>query len=65
MVLELNFVGVNRLFINIYSNEDDDVKRYKTKKCYVPKGIIKNYNVIINEQNFSDRAIDSGIEQYE
>ena len=26
-----------------------------------PKGIIKNYNVIINGKNFYDQPIDSGI----
>ena len=29
-----------------------------------PKGIIKNYNVIINGKNFYDQPIDSGIKWY-
>ena len=29
-----------------------------------PKGIIKNYNVIINGKNFYDQPIDSSIKQY-
>ena len=29
------------------------------------KGIIKNYNVIINGKNFYDQAIDSDIKRYE
>ena len=30
--LESNFVGVNRLFVSVYSNEDDASKRFKAKK---------------------------------
>ena len=40
--LESNFVGVNRLFILVYSNEANDAKRYSTKKYYLPEVIIKN-----------------------
>ena len=47
-----NFVGVNRLFGLVYLNRVDDVKRFKTRRYYLPKGIIKNYNVIINGKNF-------------
>ena len=32
---------------------------------YLPKGIIKNYNVIINGENFYDQPIDSDIKRYE
>ena len=46
--LEPNFVGVNRMFLLVYSNENDNAKRYKTRKYYLLKGIVKNYNVIIN-----------------
>ena len=42
------FFGVNRLFVLVYLNRDNDVKRFKTRKCYLPKGIIKHYNVVIN-----------------
>ena len=38
----------NRLFALVYSNQDDNSKRFKTRRYYLPKGIIKNYNVIIN-----------------
>ena len=46
--LESNFRGVNRLFNLIYSIKDNNSKRYKAKQYYIPKGVIKNYNVIIN-----------------
>ena len=34
-------------------------------KYYVPKGIIKSYNVVINGKNVYDQAIDSDIKRYE
>ena len=37
--LKSNFVGVNRLFVLIYSNKDNNGKSY-TAKRYLPKGII-------------------------
>ena len=46
--LELNFVAVNRLFVLVYLNRDNDVKRFKTQRYYLTKGIIRNYNVIVN-----------------
>ena len=63
--LESNFIGVNRLFVLVYSNEDDDSKRSKTRRYYLPKGIIRNYNVIINGKNFYDQPVDSNIKRYE
>ena len=63
--LESNFVGVNRLIVLVYSNKDAGSKRFKTQKYYLPKGIIKNYNVIINGKNFFDQEIDSDIKRYE
>ena len=46
--LESKFVRFNRLFVLVYSNQDNSAKRFKTWRYYIPKGIIKNYNVIIN-----------------
>ena len=62
--LESNFVGVNRLFVWIYLNQNNDVKRYSAKNYYLTKGIIYNYNVIINEKNFYDQIADSNIKRY-
>ena len=52
--LESIFVRVNRLFVLVYSNEDDDSERFKAKRYYLSKGRIKNYIVIINGKNFYD-----------
>ena len=55
--MESNFVGVNRLFVLVYSN--DDSKRFKAKRYYLSKGKIKSYNVILNGKSFYDQSIDS------
>ena len=52
--LESNFVGVSRLFVLVYSNQDANSKRFKTRRYYLPKEIIDNYNVISNGKNFYD-----------
>ena len=62
--LQLNFVGVNRLFILINPNQNNSVKKFNVKNYYLPKGIIKNYNVIINGKSFYDQPIDSDIKRY-
>ena len=56
-----NYVEVYRLFILVYSCQDDDTKKFKTQGYYLPKGVIKNYNVIINEKNFFDQPVDSDL----
>ena len=63
--LESNFAGVNRLFVLVYSNQVDNVKRHKARTYYLPKDVLKKYNVIINEKNFYDQPIDSDIYRYE
>ena len=53
------------MFVLVYSNVDDNAKRYKARRYYLPEGVIKNYNVIIIGRNFYDQPIDSDINQYE
>ena len=50
--LESNFLGVNTLFVLVYSNQDANSKQFRTLRYYLPKVIIDNYNVITNEKNF-------------
>ena len=38
---ESNFLRINSLFVLIYMNKADDVKRYNAKKYYLPKVIIE------------------------
>ena len=47
-----------------YLNRDNNLKRFKAQKYYLLKGIIRNYNVIIDEKNFDDQPIDSDIKRY-
>ena len=56
---------MNRLFVLVYTNKDNNAKRFNAQKIYLPKDIIKNYNVIINGKNFFDQPIDSDIKRYE
>ena len=45
-------------------NRDNDVKRFNARKYHLPKGIIKNYNVIVNGKNFYDQALNSDVKRY-
>ena len=63
--LKSNLVGVNTLFFLVYTNHSNNAKRINARKVYLPKDIIKNFNVIINEKNFYRQHIDSDIKRYE
>ena len=41
------------------------MKRYKSQRYYLPKGVTENYNAIINGKNFYDQPIDSDIKRNE
>ena len=47
---ESNVVGVNRLFVLVYSNQSGNIKRFKARRYYFPKGVIENHNFIISEK---------------
>ena len=47
------------MFVLVYSNQDCNARRFKSRRYFLPKGIIKNYNVIIYGKNFDDQPIDS------
>ena len=40
------------MFVLVYTNEAKNAKRFNARKYYLAKGIIKDYNVIINGKNF-------------
>ena len=63
--LESDFVGVNRSFLLVYSNETNHPKGYSAKKYYLPKGTIKYYKAIINGKKVYGKPTDSDINQYE
>ena len=51
------------MFVLDYLNRNDGVKRFNVRNYYLPKGIIKNYNVTINGKNFYYQAIDFDIKR--
>ena len=55
--LKSNFVGVKGLFILVYTNEINNAKRFSVQKYYLPWGIIKNYNVIIDRKTFITKQL--------
>ena len=53
-LVEPRFQGVNRLFVLAFEN---DTQRTSDSGYYLPNVEIKNYNVMINEENFFDQPI--------
>ena len=56
---------MNRLFLLVYTNQNNNAKRFKLRRYYLPKGIIDNHNFIINWKSFYDQPIDSDKKRYE
>ena len=53
-LIEPSFQGVNRLFILAFEN---DTQRTSDSGYYLPSVEIKNYNIVINGENFFDQPI--------
>ena len=53
-LIEPSFQGVNRLFVSAFEN---DAQRTAHSGYYLPNVEIKNYNVMINGENFFDQPI--------
>ena len=60
--VELSFQGVNRLFVLSFEN---DTQRTRAKGYYLPNVEIKNYNVMINGENFFDQPVKDNKVTYE
>ena len=54
-----------RQIVLVYRNKGVNARRFNAQKYYLPRGIICNYNFIINGKNFYNQAIDSDIKEYE
>ena len=74
MLLNASFQGVKRLFVLAYfvaapaaagGNTDDTAGIKNNKKYFLPRGEIKNYNVLIDGRNFYDQPINDIIKQYD
>ena len=72
-LLNASFQGVKRLFVLAYfidaphagGNSDDTAGIKNNKKYFLPRGEIKNYNVLIDGRNFYDKPINDIIKQYD
>ena len=53
-LIEPSFQGINRIFVLAFVN---DTKRTSSKGYYLPNVETKNYNVMINGENFFDQPI--------
>ena len=53
-LVEPSFQGINRLFVLAFENNDD---RRSDDEYYLPTVEIKDYNIVINGENFFDQPI--------
>ena len=61
-LVEPNLQGVNRLFVLAFENDDDRTSDYQ---YYLPTVEIKDYNIMINGENFFDQPIKNNKVTYE
>ena len=61
-LIEPSFQGVNRLFVLAFEN---DVQRTSHSDYYLPNVEMKNYNIVINGENFFDQPIKNNKVTYE
>ena len=61
-LIEPSFRGVNRLFVLAFENDDD---RTSDEQYYLPTVEIKDYNIMINGENFFDQPIKNNKVTYE
>ena len=61
-LIEPSFQGVNRLFVLAFEN---NTQRTSSKGYYLPNIEIKNYNIMINAENFFDQPIKDNKVTYE
>ena len=67
-LLNASFQGVKRLFVLAYfivNGGNDEAGIKDNKKYFLPRGEIKNYNVLIDGRNFYDQPINDIIKQYD
>ena len=66
-LVDYSYQGVKRLFILAYYNTEGNkqVSIDCSKKCFLPRVKIKNYNIEIDGRNFYDQPINDSIKQYD
>ena len=66
--LDAYFQEVRRLFVLAFNNTDGDIKKVtknSTRKYFLPRVNVTNYNVLIDGRNFYDQPINDMIKQYD
>ena len=65
-LLDSSYQGVKRLFVPAYNNTEgnNQVSIDSSKKYFLPRAKIENYNIKINGKNFYDQSINGTIKQY-
>ena len=61
-LVEPTFEGINRLFVLAFENNDD---RTSSDEYYLPTVEIKDYDIMINGENFLDQSIKNNKVTYE
>ena len=61
-MVEPSFQGVNKLFVLAFEN---DTQRTSAKGYYLPTVEMKDYNIMINVENFFDQLIKNNKVTYE
>ena len=61
-LIESSFQGVNRLFVLAFENDN---RRSCARRYYLPNVEIKDYNIMINGENFFDQPIKNNKAAYE
>ena len=62
ILIDPTFTNANRLFVLAYRNADD---RQSFSQFYLPKGLVKYFNIIIDKLAFFDLPIKTEEEAYE
>ena len=65
ILVDPTFTNVNRLFVLSYATDDDNYDRQSYYQFYLPKVMVKDYNVIIDKLSFFDLPIKTQEEAYE
>ena len=64
-LIELSFLGVNRLFVLAFEHDDDNDKIISNRRYYIPNVKIKDYNVMIDGETFSNQPVNNDKITYE
>ena len=65
ILVDPTFTNVNRLFLLVYVVDNDNYNRQSYSQFYLPKVMVKDYNVIIDKLAFFDLPIKTEEEAYE